>query len=135
MGTRCLTVLEDENKNEIAVIYRQFDGYPDGHGAELAEFLSGFKMVNGISGDEPEKFANGTGCLAAQIVAHFKKKEGGIYLHAAGTRDVWEDYTYYVTGTKGSEPTIKVDCGEGFIFEGPASDFSEFLNKLEDAHT
>lgn len=31
MGTRSLTVMKDTG-NEIAVLYRQFDGYPEGHG-------------------------------------------------------------------------------------------------------
>lgn len=103
-------------------MYRQFDGYLEGHGKDLADFLSGFKLVNGISGDEPPKFANGMGCLAAQVVAHFKNEPGGIYIHAAGTRDVWEEYIYFVSGKTGEEPTISVDD-----FNGPASSFSSFL--------
>jgi hypothetical protein len=50
------------------------DGYPDGHGQELADFLDGFKIVNGISTEDRDfpKVANGMGCLAAQVIAHFK---------------------------------------------------------------
>ena len=51
MGTRSLTVFNDEDGKEIAVMYRQFDGYPSGHGTELAEFLAGKKMVNGFNSD------------------------------------------------------------------------------------
>ena len=68
MGTRSLTIFQE--KEEIAVLYRQFDGYPEGHGRELAEFLSGYKFTKGKI-DNP-KTANGMDCLAAQIVAHFK---------------------------------------------------------------
>jgi hypothetical protein len=32
-------------------MYRQFDGYPSGHGQELAEFLLSGEMVNGIKID------------------------------------------------------------------------------------
>lgn len=74
MGTRCLTVFMDAEE-EICNMYRQMDGYPDGHGQELADFLSGFKVCNGINmADERVvlKLANGMGCLAAQTVAFFK---------------------------------------------------------------
>ena len=87
MGTRSLTIFQDDEKKDIAVMYRQMDGYPEGHGKELAEFLSRFVMVNGFNClEKPVKQANGMECLAAQIVAHFKYGAGGIYLMAAKTR-------------------------------------------------
>ena len=91
MGTRSLTVLYDtkypeQDAEEIAVLYRQFDGYPDGHGAELDEFLKDMVIVNGISMSENRHIAYGGSCLAAQIIAHFKTEAGGFYLHPAGTR-------------------------------------------------
>ena len=98
MGTRCLTIIKRHDGTEIAVMYRQFDGYPDGHGLELAEFLSDLTVVNGITGEaELGRIANGPHCLAAQMIAHFKKEPGGIYLYPAGTRNVGEDYAYTVT--------------------------------------
>ena len=41
MGTRSLTYIKSEYNTEdnIVCIYRQFDGYPSGHGIELANFL------------------------------------------------------------------------------------------------
>lgn len=40
MGTRSLTVFIDEhNDKEIVVMYRQMDGYPEGHGQDLVDFL------------------------------------------------------------------------------------------------
>ena len=49
MGTRSLTVFNDSwNDEEIAVFYRQFDGYPAGHGRELfAEAGNGWWRVAG----------------------------------------------------------------------------------------
>lgn len=126
MGTRCLTVLHDSDNSEIAVLYRQFDGYPDGHGKELADFLKGKTIVNGLSGDTSEVF-NGMSCLAASVIAHFKNKPGGFYLHPAGTRDCWEDYIYHVRGETGKEPDIEIE-GE---FAGPASDFNKFYENAE----
>ena len=35
---------------EIVVMYRQFDGYPDGHGRELKEFIGDMVFVNGLAG-------------------------------------------------------------------------------------
>lgn len=100
MGTRCLTIVEDEQGKELVTLYRQFDGYPEGHGAELKSFLKGFNIVNGITDREAVKTANGAGCLAAQIVTHFKGQPdhrlGGIYIYPAGTRDVGEEYIYRV---------------------------------------
>lgn len=128
MGTRCLTVLHDSDEKEIAVLYRQFDGYPDGHGQELADFLKGKTIVNGISGDmDKSKIFNGMGCVAASVIAHFKNEVGGFYLHPAGTRDCWQDYIYHVRGEIGKEPEIEIE-GE---FAGPASDFNRFYEDTE----
>lgn len=100
MGTRSLTVLhtEGEDSPEICVMYRQMDGYPSGHGQDLADFLKDIVLVNGIRGNEPTPIANGMECLAAQVVAHFKNGHGvgDIYLHPGGTRDCWEEYVYHV---------------------------------------
>ena len=112
MSTRCLTVFTDERGRELAVLYRQFDGYPDGHGKELAEFLNKMKIVNGISGEESHKFANGLRCLAAQVIAKFKDEPGNFYLYPAGTRDAGEDYRYIVSGQVGQEPTIEIQNSE-----------------------
>lgn len=74
MGTRSLTHFE-HNGEILCTVYRQMDGYPEGHGKDLAEFLSGYKIVNGINMEDDRvcpKLANGMGCLAAQVIAHFK---------------------------------------------------------------
>ena len=83
MGTRCLTFVYDGDLTEQPIInlYRQYDGYPEGHGAELARFLSRGRLINGLRGGDNENFFNGMGCLAAQLVAHFKEGAGQFYLH------------------------------------------------------
>jgi hypothetical protein len=127
MGTRCLTKFIEEGK-EICVLYRQFDGYPEGHGKELAEFLKNMPIVNGY-GDDTIKQANGMGCLAAQVVAHFKTKVGGFYLYPAKTSDIGEEFVYSVSGKPGdNEATIEVtelDWGgekSKVLMKGKASD-------------
>jgi len=76
MGTRCLTVMIDDSGDEpkeMGVMYRQFDGYPDGHGVDLHNFLLGFKLYNGYPSNITGKAANGAGCLWAQIISYFKE--------------------------------------------------------------
>lgn len=135
MGTRSLTIFE--GRAEIAVLYRQFDGYPhNGHGQELAEFLAGFRIVNGI-GARDSKLANGLECLAAQAVAHFKSEPGHFYLYPAGTRDCGEEFRYTVYGAPGMEPKIRAeavwlyDTGEHveLLFDGQASEMLVWLNE------
>ena len=97
MGTRSLTYVYDNNE-PIVCMYRQFDGYPSGHGKELAEFLKPIEIVNGLRpGGDENKIANGAGCLAAQMVAHFKDEPGGIYLQSVTNQDYdWIDYIYRI---------------------------------------
>ena len=135
MGTRSLTVMQTswEDHKEIAVLYRQFDGYPSGHGAELKEFLSGFKITNGLSlAGSPAKTANGGDCLAAQLVAHFKGNvPGHFYLYPAGTRDVGEEYIYTVIPTVGEEVRLKAEgvYPKSTIYDGPVSGFDTEIDE------
>ena len=96
MGTRSLTVFNDEHDNkEICVFYRQCDGFPEGHGTDLLNFLKDMKIVNGINSENKKwKISNGMDCLAAQIVAHFKSGPGYFYINKADTRDVGEEFIY-----------------------------------------
>ena len=95
MGTRSLTFVYNDQGKPIINFYRQYDGYPSGHGAELAAFLAPLTVVNGFGGDTTN-LANGMGCLAAQLVAHFKDGCGGFYLHPVTETDCGQDYEYHV---------------------------------------
>jgi|TARA_R100000231_G_scaffold45137_1_gene38995 hypothetical protein len=100
MGTRSLTYIKDEyehNDNIIICMYRQYDGYLSGHGKELAEFLQDFNVVNGYNMHTPARSFNGMGCLAAQLVAHFKDGIGNIYLYPPNTSDVGEEFIYVIS--------------------------------------
>ena len=126
MGTRSLTVFQEKDGTEIVVMYQQYDGYPTGHGQDLKDFLEPFVVVNGIKSRETRKIANGMGCLAAQIVAHFKDSPGGFYLYPAGTRGADEEYIYTVWGPASDGPVhLRVEdaYGNGVLYEGPISDF------------
>lgn len=120
MGTRSLTFVYDGDR-PVMNMYRQFDGYPSGHGQELAEFLLSGKMTNGIPVGVKEHFFNGMGCLAAQLVANFKKDAGGFYLYPMDVTDCWQEYEYHVY-----EDKVVVKNPTEVIFEGSWDDFHSF---------
>ena len=99
MGTRSLTYVYggDRETKPLVCMYRQFDGYPSGHGQELIDFLKPIKLVNGLGHDEKRKVANGMGCLAAQLIANFKTEPGQFYLHEPGLeQDSGQEYEYHI---------------------------------------
>ena len=122
MGTRSLTYVYSED-TPLINMYRQYDGYPTGHGAELAEFLSGFEIVNGY-GEVKPKLANGMGCLAAQLIANFKQSVGGFYIYAVTDNDCGQEYEYHVY-----ENRVIVKDPTAVIFEGDYQSFAEFCSE------
>lgn len=141
MGTRSLTFVYDNGK-EILNMYRQYDGYPTGHGAELAEFLGAGRLVNGIPSDAKGIVFNGMGCLAAQMVAHFKTDSGGIYLESVDSKDCGQDYEYHVSLVDDALNIKVINCGCNFfgmtqsetkevIFNGNLDKFAEFCSEEE----
>lgn len=153
MGTRSLTrVIEtyrDNKKNKqvkskLVNMYRQYDGYPSGHGEELADFLNGGKVVNGIGSDK--NVFNGAGCLAAQMIAHFKDGAGGFYIYPINAKDCGQEYEYEViVDFDTHEITLKcIEVGyidskgkyknrNRVLFEGNPNKFEEFLKKLAES--
>lgn len=159
MGTRSLTLFfKKGGKTPFVCMYRQFDGYLNGHGKDLAKFLLQRKRVNGIGDETAEDAANGIGCLAAQCVAYFKTgryyddqtpvggkvgniRIGDIYLQEY-TPDGWQEYEYEVRADNAETPTGEppkdagwvltaysfLSIGRKKLFEGTPQ---EFLEKLE----
>ncbi len=129
MGTRSTTVVYEESSRPIINMYRQMDGYPSGHGKELADFLDGFNVVNGISSKDEGKIANGMNCLAGQLIAHFKKAPGGFYLYPVDNRDYGQDYEYHIYHIDGKIKIFIADPSkEDNIFEGTLEEFKIFCN-------
>lgn len=126
MGTRSLThVLGDSSESVLVTIYRQMDGYPTGHGADLADILRDRVIVNGFGSDTPAKASNGAGCLAATIVEKLKAEAGigGIYLEPPGSNNHGEEYTYTVA-PNGSGIKLKVvGYHDRVLFDGNVNDF------------
>jgi len=146
MGTRSITtVIEKGNwegkdwKQKLITMYRQMDGYPEGMGSDLAEFLSSGEMVNGLSLGRNNIVFNGAGCLAAQLVAFFKEGPGSYYMVRAGSINHGENYRYEVI-IDGLGPIIMKCIEVGYmnkqdkyvnrartIFEGEPKDFEAWL--------
>ena len=119
MGTRSLTFVYDGDVPVIN-IYRQYDGYPSGHGHELAQFLDSKTLVNGY-GEQNSVEANGMGCLAAQLIVQLKHGVGGIYIYPVSSTDCFQDYEYHVY-----EDKVIVKDPTAVIFEGTWEEFAQF---------
>ncbi len=134
MGTRSITTIIDNQfgrKAKILTMYRQFDGYPSGHGKELAVFLNSMQLCNGLGGKAPEDkvWANGAGCLGAQMLKYFKEEPGGIYVTAPRVKLEYEDYSYVVTVTEELKLHIEVRSYSGKIFDGTLEEFGVFCSE------
>ena len=120
MGTRSLTRViprqegiaydkgHEHGEDAWVTMYRHYDGDPAWHGLELAHYLKDFKIINGVgSGAKLGIHANGTGCLAAQMIKSFKTEVGDIYLrHHEGGGD--EDYIYTIFPKEGEPVYIAI---------------------------
>jgi hypothetical protein len=152
MGTRALTFVYESFKakngkivnDPIINMYRQYDGYPTGHGAELAEFLNRGRMVNGLIHTETVKelVYNGMPCLAGQLVANFKTEAGQFYLYPTSAKDCGQDFEYHIYNIDGQFKIIVMNCGVNFfgvthgdtyeeIFNGSLIEFTEFCKEKE----
>jgi hypothetical protein len=149
MGTRSLTFVYekyDHVQKPICNMYRQYDGYPTGHGAELADFLSGGRLVNGLINTKTaeELVYNGMGCLSASMVAHFKQTPGGFYIHPVDVTACGQDYEYHIYDKDGLYVEVYY-CGcnmfgmsgdpadVDLIFSGLLPEFIEFCKEKETA--
>ena len=141
MGTRStMKFIRKENNKLIPLvnIYRQYDGYIDGVGHELAKWLLDKNIVNGfgISADIT-KLANGFGCLIAQYIRDFKTEPGYLYITDMDNK---EEYNYevifdddkYFDGEYNVDNliTIKVDSYPNF--KGTPSELLSFKESEDD---
>ena len=136
MGTRSLTYVYESYQEEhtpVVCMYRQYDGYLEGHGLELATFLTRGKLVNGLSGKDQMVF-NGMGCLAAQLVAYFKKEAGNFYLHAPVlNQDAGQEYEYHVFRDKVVVYSIGSN-NDNALFEGTWMEFFMMCKRKEERY-
>ncbi|MDQ3816125.1 MAG: hypothetical protein M3362_00355, partial [Acidobacteriota bacterium] len=119
MGTRAITVILNDYGEEICVLYRDSDGNPTEYGAALKEILSRTVLTEGIEPGLTGRYANGMGCLAAQLIAHFKNGIGDFYVYPAGARGVGEEYVYTVYRT---DETLSLEVF-GLLHRGEVGEF------------
>ena len=140
MGTRSTTKFiekREEKLTPLVNIYQQWDGYIEGKGYDLADFLKSKTIINGLSrGQDTPDYANGFGCLIAQYIKEFKEGVGGLYITDLDNK---QEYNYevifdedkYFSGNYDSIDDlviIKVDT----IFEGTPSELLEFKESEDD---
>lgn len=87
MGTHSVINIFGEDRKPLASIYTQYDGYPEGVGSNLYNFLLKRKITNGYGMDaQYMPVSNGMNDLAAQLLVHLKgprpDNTGHIYLEA-----------------------------------------------------
>jgi len=144
MGTRSTIKFIDKYNNEeypLVNIYQQFDGYIEGVGYALAEWLCKKTLVNGIPMNANKNMANGSGCLAAQFIRDFKEEPGGLYIIPmdAGKEDynyeVIIDEGYIPCAIKDSEDAVKIKVtnfeDRKPIFEGTPKELLDFREPVD----
>jgi len=146
MGTRSTyrirEAFNDESTNkkvfkDLALVYVQYDGYPEGHPSETAEWLGSGKVVNGIGLNDKKLIFNGAGCLAAQMIARMKDGPGGVYLQDIKSRGkCWEEYLYDII-VDSNKNEIEFVAYENYgkrpkeIFRGKPENFANFVESLK----
>ena len=131
MGTCSLTKIVNDSDEIVCAMYRHCDGGPQWHGAYLAEFLYGYKILDGLPAKCEGKVANGAGCLAAQMICNFKKEPGNIYL--APTSEGGAEYNYvYIVAVTLKGIVVQVYDNSKVIFHGNVPDFKIFCSKTKE---
>lgn len=100
MSTRSIThIYEMQNLRPDKIVcsfFRHCDGYPSGHGQDLAEWLKDKALVNGI-GDNfvVGRDFNRAGTMAVQLMAHIQALSGCEVIPTGSTTSD-QEYTYHV---------------------------------------
>lgn len=139
MGTRSTITIHNWWDGEpMVTIYNQYDGYPTGIGATLKDFLEDMSLVNGMHSGLVKPYANGMGCLAAQLIKELKTGAGGCYIANPGSR---EGHHYEIRGSEGGPVMLKFiygyhgyadgEYGNAVYYDGPIADFDP--EKVEEA--
>lgn len=142
MGTRSLThIYHVDGTTPMLSLYRQFDGYPSGHGALISKTFKGRKLVDGYS--NPDTQVNGMANVPTMLIGAYYHGDpygpipcGGLYITGPGASDEGEEYVYHIRGKSGQ---LKLTVEQGYypkfkvIFDGPLDDFNPLMQEEEDA--
>lgn len=143
MGTRStITFCEKVNDKIIPYvnIYQQYDGYLEGVGKELCEWLEDKIIVNGFSSDDKRDIANGVGCLVARFISDKKNGVGDFYVYPIGEGKGYCDYNYTVIINKTYSErklkditTIEVDSwGKKPFFKGTIQELLDYIENQKE---
>jgi hypothetical protein len=125
-------------ERKVANIYVHYDGYPEGHPSEVAKFLAGGKLVNGIPLGEDVHYFNGAGDVASQVNCFLRtmdgndfKKAGGVYINPIEDHGFsWENYTYeIVCDTQNGQITFR--CPQ-IDFNADPANFGKFIKNRKE---
>ena len=139
MGTRSTITFCEKVDDKIIPyvnIYQQYDGYLEGVGKELCEWLEDKIIVNGFSYSDKRDIANGVGCLVAQFISDKKNGVGDFYVYPIGEGKGYCDYNYtviidetYSERKLKDITTIEVDSWGGKpFFKGTISELLYHIN-------
>jgi hypothetical protein len=131
MGTCSLTKVMSEDSDTVCAMYRHYDGDPGEHGKELATFLDGFVVSDGLPLKVEGKMANGAGCLAAQMICNFKKEPGNFYM--VPTNEDGEGYNYvYLVIVTSKGIIVQVYDKSKVVFHGNVPSFKIFCSETKE---
>lgn len=144
MGTRSKTSFIEkigDKRKHLVSVYQQYDGYIEGVGYEIANYILSKKIINGFSLEQTmEKgYCNGFPCLIAQFIKDFKTDIG--YLYIVDEEDT-QEYNYniifdsdlYFSGVDIRKELITndffevevIDWNNEMIFKGTLEELLEF---------
>lgn len=136
MGTRSVIkfyeTYEDVKESTVflCAVYQQYDGYLNGVGKELKNFLTSRPFVNGIS--DYNACFNGAGCCIAQFIKEFKERAGGLYIYPEKSE---QEFTYEVTFINTGEgfdsriTKVKITCNESE--EEEIEEYDDYYKELK----
>lgn len=134
---RCI---ENGHITEIPLVnlFKSYDGYPEGAGKDLAEWLLHKTLIDGIRIEhEVYGYANGDGCLVAQYIANNKYGLGGLYVTDMDDTDASYNYKVIIDETKdipdegipaNDVVTIEISDGDSFKFSGSPKELIERMH-------
>ncbi len=97
MSTRSVTHIHESHTGDEKIVcsfFRHCDGYPDGHGKDLTEWLAGKKLVNGIDADFIiGRDFNRAGTMAVSLMQHIQEVSGCEVI-PTGNTGLGEEYIY-----------------------------------------
>lgn len=144
MGTRSIIRFQEkrgERVTPLVNVFQMWDGYVDGVGYDLAEWLLKKKIVNGISLDDDRRtVANGAGCLAAQYICDHKDGAGDLYIWPIDSEPYGYGYTVTIDEGKVGQSTddlvtieVRVEWRDNqLIFKGKPSELLDFKESYDD---